>query len=231
MEQTDLLTPQQVGQRIRARRLELNLSMPELGRRLGVNKSTVQRYEADGVNPGRSMVIQALAQALQTTPAWLTGRQDAPPDGAPDADPLRPALDHCVAAIDGVPGTARRRMLAEYLAQLLETCAAVCTHYGRAMDRADCIGRDDGLRRSLDRYAIDAGTLTETAYRKEMQPPVDRLKQLADCLLDGWDDDPDRLVEAARRIRQEAWQSLQNDPSGAAAPFPQDQRSLHDATL
>ena len=40
--------PKQVGERIRERRTELKLSMPELGRRLGVNKSTIQRYEADG---------------------------------------------------------------------------------------------------------------------------------------------------------------------------------------
>lgn len=225
MEETVLLTPRQVGQRIRARRQELHLSLPELGRRLGVNKSTVQRYEADGVNPGRSMVIQALAQALQTSPQWLTGQAEAPAPPSAGPDPARQALDRCLAAIEGVPGTARRRMLTEYLAQLLDTCAVVCTHYGRAMDRADCIGRDDGLRRSLDRYAIDAGSLTETTYRREMQPPLEQLKQLADCLLEGWRDDPDALVEAARRIRQEARQQLQQDPS------PQDQRSLHDATL
>ena len=47
--------------------------MPELGRRVGVNKSTIQRYEADGVDPKRTMVINGLAEALLTTPEWLTG--------------------------------------------------------------------------------------------------------------------------------------------------------------
>ena len=68
--------PKQVGERIRERRTELKLSMPELGRRLGVNKSTIQRYETDGVNPNRSMIINGLADALQTTPEWLTGRSE-----------------------------------------------------------------------------------------------------------------------------------------------------------
>lgn len=52
--------PKQVGERIRERRTELKLSMPELGKRLGVNKSTIQRYEADGVDPKRTMIIDGL---------------------------------------------------------------------------------------------------------------------------------------------------------------------------
>ena len=52
--------PKQVGERIRERRTELKLSMPELGKRLGVNKSTIQRYEADGVDPKRTMIIDCL---------------------------------------------------------------------------------------------------------------------------------------------------------------------------
>ena len=59
--------PKQVGERIRERRTELKLSMPELGKRLGVNKSTIQRYEADGVDPKRTMIIDGLAHALLTT--------------------------------------------------------------------------------------------------------------------------------------------------------------------
>ena len=52
--------PKQVGERIRERRTELKLSMPELGKRLGVNKSTIQRYEADGVESKRAMIIDGL---------------------------------------------------------------------------------------------------------------------------------------------------------------------------
>ena len=50
-------TAKQVGERVKERRTELNLTMPELGKRVGVNKSTVQRYEADGVDPKRTMII------------------------------------------------------------------------------------------------------------------------------------------------------------------------------
>ena len=64
----EMLSPKQVGERIREQRTELKLSMPELGKRIGVNKSTVQRYEADGVDPKRTMIINNLAEALLTTP-------------------------------------------------------------------------------------------------------------------------------------------------------------------
>ena len=50
---------------IKERRTELNITMPELGRRVGVDKSTIQRYEADGVDPKRTMVINGLAEALR----------------------------------------------------------------------------------------------------------------------------------------------------------------------
>ena len=54
-------TAKQVGERVKERRTELNLTMPELGKRVGVNKSTIQRYEADGVDPKRTMIINGLA--------------------------------------------------------------------------------------------------------------------------------------------------------------------------
>ena len=73
MDNAEMLTPKEVGKRIKERRNEIGISMPELGRRVGVNKSTIQRYETDGVNPNRSMIINGLADALQTTPEWLTG--------------------------------------------------------------------------------------------------------------------------------------------------------------
>ena len=51
MKKETTFTAKQVGRRIKERRTELNITMPELGRRVGVNKSTIQRYEADGVDP------------------------------------------------------------------------------------------------------------------------------------------------------------------------------------
>ena len=40
MKKETTFTAKQVGRRIKERRTELNITMPELGRRVGVNKST-----------------------------------------------------------------------------------------------------------------------------------------------------------------------------------------------
>ena len=42
MKKETTFTAKQVGGRIKERRTELNITMPELGRRVGVNKSTIQ---------------------------------------------------------------------------------------------------------------------------------------------------------------------------------------------
>ena len=60
MKKETTFTAKQVGERVKERRTELNLTMPELGKRIGVNKSTIQRYEADGVDPKRTMIINGL---------------------------------------------------------------------------------------------------------------------------------------------------------------------------
>ena len=39
MDNAKMLTPKEVGKRIKERRNEIGISMPELGRRVGVNKS------------------------------------------------------------------------------------------------------------------------------------------------------------------------------------------------
>ena len=36
-----IFNAKQVGERVKERRTELNLTMPELGKRIGVNKSTI----------------------------------------------------------------------------------------------------------------------------------------------------------------------------------------------
>ena len=64
MKKETTFTAKQVGRRIKERRTELNITMPELGRRVGVNKSTIQRYEADGVDPKVFPMIRNMTPIL-----------------------------------------------------------------------------------------------------------------------------------------------------------------------
>lgn len=62
-----------MGNRIRKRRKELNLSVEELARLLGKNRATVYRYENGNIENLPTTVLLPIAKALNTTPAYLMG--------------------------------------------------------------------------------------------------------------------------------------------------------------
>lgn len=62
-----------IGDRIKARRLELKMSMEELGKRIGKNRSTILRYEKGEIENLPLDVLEPIAAALHTTPQYLMG--------------------------------------------------------------------------------------------------------------------------------------------------------------
>ncbi|MCI9369648.1 MAG: helix-turn-helix transcriptional regulator [Lachnospiraceae bacterium] len=64
------------GQRIKQRRLELNLTVDELANKLKKNRATIYRYEKDDIKDMPTTVLEPLANALETTPAYLMGWND-----------------------------------------------------------------------------------------------------------------------------------------------------------
>ena len=58
---------------IKARRKELGLTLEEVGKIVGVSKTTIQRWESGEIKNQRRDKIVKLAQALQMTPAQLMG--------------------------------------------------------------------------------------------------------------------------------------------------------------
>lgn len=71
-----------IGERIKNRRLELNLSVDEVAAKLGKNRATVYRYEKDDIKELPITVLEPLAKVLETTPADLMGwgEEDATAD-------------------------------------------------------------------------------------------------------------------------------------------------------
>lgn len=59
-----------IGEKIRARRLELGMTAEELGSKIGVQKSAVIKYEKGHIDL-RSKKIQAIAKALDVSPVSL----------------------------------------------------------------------------------------------------------------------------------------------------------------
>ena len=62
-----------IGARIHQRRKELHLTLQYVAQRMGVHKSTIQRYESGKINRIKLPMILCLAEILETTPEWLRG--------------------------------------------------------------------------------------------------------------------------------------------------------------
>lgn len=61
----------EIGNRIKSRRKELNLTQEQIGNTIGVAKSTIQRYENGLIIDLKMPVIQAIANVLKVNPSWL----------------------------------------------------------------------------------------------------------------------------------------------------------------
>lgn len=62
-----------IGQRIKTMRTQQGLSIDDLAYRLGKNRTTIYRYENGDIENLPLGILDALASALNTTPAHLMG--------------------------------------------------------------------------------------------------------------------------------------------------------------
>lgn len=62
-----------IGQRIKERRKELDMTADELARRIGKNRATVYRYENGDIENLPIDVLKPIAKALDVAPQYLMG--------------------------------------------------------------------------------------------------------------------------------------------------------------
>lgn len=67
-----------IGEKIKCRRKELNLTMLDVAKLTGVSEATVSRWESGDIANMRRHRIIALANALQVSPAYLMGWEELP---------------------------------------------------------------------------------------------------------------------------------------------------------
>lgn len=65
-----------IGKRIKQRRKELRMSADELAEKLGKNRSTIFRYEKGDIENLPLDILEPIAEALRTTPAYLLGWEE-----------------------------------------------------------------------------------------------------------------------------------------------------------
>ena len=66
-----------IGERIKQRRLELGYTAEAIAKLLNKNRATIYRYENGDIENMPIDVLEPLAKALNTTPAYLMGWQES----------------------------------------------------------------------------------------------------------------------------------------------------------
>lgn len=77
-----------LGEKIKNRRQELKLSLEDVATALGVNRSTVLRYETDAIKKMPIDIIEPLAKVLQCSPEYLMGWEDMVDIPLPSPEPM-----------------------------------------------------------------------------------------------------------------------------------------------
>ena len=65
------------GERIKKRRIELNISVEELANRVGKDRSTIYRYESGDIGKLSIDMLKPIAEALETSIAYILGVDDS----------------------------------------------------------------------------------------------------------------------------------------------------------
>ena len=75
-----------IGERIRITRLQQGLTIDALADRLGKNRTTIYRYENGDIENLPLGILDSLAEALNTTPAYLMGWSESDDKHIEDPD-------------------------------------------------------------------------------------------------------------------------------------------------
>ncbi|HEX3025918.1 MAG TPA: helix-turn-helix transcriptional regulator [Clostridia bacterium] len=108
-----------IGNRIRERRESLGLTLEEIGTRLGVNRSTVKRYESGETKRIPISTIKKLASILNTTPEYLLGL-DQSKEGSGNKEEFDPDVIILARLVQNIPKEKR-----EMLGRIIHTMSEI----------------------------------------------------------------------------------------------------------
>ena len=72
----EFLNNEEIAQRIKSRRKELNLTLKDVSKKVGVAVSTIQRYENAKIDEIKLPVVESIGRALNVNPSWLVIRNE-----------------------------------------------------------------------------------------------------------------------------------------------------------
>lgn len=71
-----IVTNAEIGSRIKYARNLRNATLDDIAQKVGVTKSTIQRYETGKINAIKIPVVESIAMALNVNPLWIVGKSD-----------------------------------------------------------------------------------------------------------------------------------------------------------
>ena len=108
------MTPLIRGDRIHDLRIAHDMTLEVLGRKIGVSKATIKRYENGIIANIPSDKIEALAEALETTPEYLMGWTEGEEETSIQSTTIQvqhPETRILAKGFDQMPEEARKRAL------------------------------------------------------------------------------------------------------------------------
>lgn len=70
------MTNIEIGNRIKYARNLRDVTLDDIAKKVGVAKSTIQRYENGKINSIKLPVVESIAISLNVNPAWIVGKSD-----------------------------------------------------------------------------------------------------------------------------------------------------------
>ena len=198
----------QIGARIKQRRLELDLPMQYVADQMGVNKSTVQRYESGTIDNTKKMVLEGLSRVLDVTPEWLLGETDKLDPEVTDALEIRirDSYQRIQSSFPLKLKTIDADFAKTLLLYLLESFEDLITSFENVDERCSNVKR-------YRRIAVELGLNSEEElknllYHREIKHTVNELRDASD-VLDRYPSDPggafDKLKNLLRYFPAEIW--------------------------
>jgi transcriptional regulator with XRE-family HTH domain len=198
----------QIGARIKQRRLELDLPMQYVADQMGVNKSTVQRYESGTIDNTKKMVLEGLSRVLDVTPEWLLGETDKLDPEVTDALEIRirDSYQRIQSSFPLKLKTIDADFAKTLLLYLLESFEDLITSFENADERCSNVKR---YRRIAVELGLDSEEeLKNLLYHREIKHTVNELRDASD-VLDRYPSDPggafDKLKNLLRYFPAEIW--------------------------
>lgn len=105
-------------ERLRQRRLDMGLTLEEVGRPLGISRSAVNKYERGVIKNIYTSVVESFATVLRCSPGYLMGWTDDPLEGMHPSFSMSPELLALNDALDQLNEEGKEKLL-DYAADLV----------------------------------------------------------------------------------------------------------------